>query len=542
MKKVYSNGESLGISDAYYVRLQALATDLWKSENTVTAKTENYSKIGYHVGDIPVEFRQDLFGFFDVEPVSFSADDVAEGYIFSDLEPNTVDMLNNDNIYFPIPGERPIRGLTAFLEAIKAEIEEHIGFYWRPINVRAWKAKPQATGGPANWHHDGYPSAIKKIMIYPNAPNSENGTLEIKARDGTTTRLERSEPSYFFGDVGELDHRAIPPTNRLRPAIEVTLVPHLTTVIAPIFAGQNARVPFPDERLVRQLDRRWPTPFSFRGVNIGGGPTFQSPGWINLDAVAAGREAFSLSPSAVLPLADASIDLVYSSHCLEHLDDATVHQVLMEARRVLQKHGHLLLKIPDFERTIRSWKSNDSAFFSDDNWGFGQVSKTWSRKGVVDDIASRASMIFCGYWNPQYGDHFRHETNVFDPASYHGPAPLPRRKVARILKSGSPHEIAQALRQHVQSNEPHPTFNHQNAWSQAEFDSLLVDHGFKVLTWDGEDLCRAYVGIPDIGAMQDISLYCLAARLETPSSSPTPIKPSSTGFSRALQKILRRRK
>ncbi len=52
-------------------------------------------------------------------------------------------------------------------------------------------------------------------------------------------------------------------------------------------------------------------------------------------------------PIKRLPLADASVDVLYSSHMMEHLDQIEADQFLKEVRRVLRKKGIIRLALPD---------------------------------------------------------------------------------------------------------------------------------------------------------------------------------------------------
>jgi tetratricopeptide (TPR) repeat protein len=249
-------------------------------------------------------------------------------------------------------------------------------------------------------------------------------------------------------------------------------------------------------------------------LNIGGSPAFLHPRWTNLEAVPspANPTPFRLSPTCVLPCAAGIMRLVYSSHCLEHLDDATVARVLAEARRCVSEDGALVLKLPDFVRVLAAWRSRTPALFSDALWGFDGVASTWPARGVPDSLDTRAAMIFCGFWNDAYGGggaHFAKRVASGNDA-YHGPPVLTPSERAALLALDSPHEIAARLRARALAADPTCHFNHQNAWSRAELTALLADAGFETLSFDAERICQRYACIPDIQSMQAQSLYCLA--------------------------------
>lgn len=56
-----------------------------------------------------------------------------------------------------------------------------------------------------------------------------------------------------------------------------------------------------------------------------------------------------------IPMQDASVDAVYHSHMLEHIDRGAVDQLFEEVRRVLRRGGVHRIVVPDLERYARSY-------------------------------------------------------------------------------------------------------------------------------------------------------------------------------------------
>jgi len=236
-------------------------------------------------------------------------------------------------------------------------------------------------------------------------------------------------------------------------------------------------------------------------VSIGGGASYHYAGWRNFDSAKG-----PLNPVPVrfharteLPYPDAAARIVYSSHCLEHLDDATVDRVLHEARRVLRADGALVLKLPDFEQVLERWRAGDEAYF--DQWGLQDVIPTWKNMGVEPTIHAKAAMIFCGWWNDAYGDEFGKRTPDAEGA-YHGPV------ICDQALSDSPHRISSDMRSAAPQG---AHFNHQNAWGRAQLEMLLQSHGFDVISMDADEICRKYADIPGITDQRAISMYAVAA-------------------------------
>lgn len=252
---------------------------------------------------------------------------------------------------------------------------------------------------------------------------------------------------------------------------------------------------------------------STRFLSIGGGPEFNGVGWSNLEAVVGNhnKQSFVLGPACTFPYPDSSIQLVYSSHCFEHLDPPTVSRVLDESKRVMIAGGKLIIKLPDFELVQRKWKLGDEAFFGSHRWGFDAITNTWANKGVMDCLDNRAAMVFCGFWNESYGDHFSRKIKD-NPKAYHGPPNIPAQKLIELRDTCSPSELSGYLREFVLEKEGRVAFNHQTAWSRKEFADLLEASGFRVLSSADEYVMDTWQDIPEIVAMADISMYFAAEK------------------------------
>jgi len=66
-----------------------------------------------------------------------------------------------------------------------------------------------------------------------------------------------------------------------------------------------------------------------------------------------------------IPHPDDSVDVVYSSHTLEHLVPDDARRLLAEAHRVLRPGGLIRIIVPDLERLARAYLGGDRAFFHD---------------------------------------------------------------------------------------------------------------------------------------------------------------------------------
>lgn len=109
-------------------------------------------------------------------------------------------------------------------------------------------------------------------------------------------------------------------------------------------------------------------------VNLGCGSRHH-PDWINIDIAARNPQVIAHDLSRGIPLADASCDIVYHSHVLEHIRRDDALPFLRECFRVLQPGGILRVVTPDLERICRLYleklnaaANGDTAAASDYDW------------------------------------------------------------------------------------------------------------------------------------------------------------------------------
>lgn len=144
-------------------------------------------------------------------------------------------------------------------------------------------------------------------------------------------------------------------------------------------------------------------------VNVGCGAT-PTPGWVNFDnsltvrlrwagrllspeqrrfAATADKAGIRWAQASDLPLPDGSVDVLYSSHMVEHLDRTQVGEFLTEARRVLRSGGILRLAVPDLARFAADYlATGDADTFVERTHLWRDRPRTWPAKlraGLVGD-------------------------------------------------------------------------------------------------------------------------------------------------------------
>jgi ubiquinone/menaquinone biosynthesis C-methylase UbiE len=106
-------------------------------------------------------------------------------------------------------------------------------------------------------------------------------------------------------------------------------------------------------------------------INLGCGKS-PTEGWVNYDnsprvrfRIGWGRNAHIRYANALrLPHPDNSVDVIYSSHMLEHLDRSQANRFMREALRVLIPGGILRLAVPDLKKHVDAYcESGDADAF-----------------------------------------------------------------------------------------------------------------------------------------------------------------------------------
>lgn len=181
-----------------------------------------------------------------------------------------------------------------------------------------------------------------------------------------------------------------------------------------------------------------------RGVNVGCGAT-PTPGFVNLDnsltvRLAArplvGRAVSRLlkphqryfvdkvigagirwADATRLPLADASMDVVYTAHMLEHLGPARARAFLAEARRVLVPGGVVRIVLPDLEKLVQQYReTGDADLF---------VSRTLLATERPDALLGRLRVLAVGFRDHRWMYDARSLSKLLVEAGFVEPRTLP---------------------------------------------------------------------------------------------------------------------
>ena len=164
----------------------------------------------------------------------------------SELPQAMIEHMNVGNDYYRLSVEA-LWHLANILELLRDDLASILGSPWRVLGVRGWSLTTQSTDvGPNEFHLDGLPPLISKVMIYPTPINKENGTLQLRLPDESEVTLEFDSPTWILFKPSDLLHRGLPPQapNFKRYAVEATVIPSVAFGVTPFFAGNNARHPY----------------------------------------------------------------------------------------------------------------------------------------------------------------------------------------------------------------------------------------------------------------------------------------------------------
>jgi hypothetical protein len=232
-----------------YPSYRSLLWDLYPefikmSLNTPLTQDSEYVKKGYKQGVVSQASMQPFQALLtSAKSYPISHDDYDRNYItHPDLRPHE-EKLNASHKLFLLDAEL-LQAMAPMIAELKEPVAACLGSPWRIINVLCWETFPEALDhGPNDWHRDGLPFAVNKVMIYLNGASKEKGTTSLKLEDGQTLSVEGPPGTWLLFKISEILHKGEKPQIGSRIALEIRVIPAFAFDLRPYSAGYNAHYP-----------------------------------------------------------------------------------------------------------------------------------------------------------------------------------------------------------------------------------------------------------------------------------------------------------
>jgi predicted SAM-dependent methyltransferase len=185
-----------------------------------------------------------------------------------------------------------------------------------------------------------------------------------------------------------------------------------------------------------------------RGLDIGAGMTRTFQHFItvdnNIDAQLFGHpmprpDLYVTDGGDLSILADASMDFIFSSHMLEHVEEERLVKVLREWLRVLKMGGRLILYLPDADEYP---KVGEEGANKDHKWNvtYNRVLELMGHTGVGFDLMDYQKRNAGFEYSLFFVFKKAHET----PRAFHHDRPRPTAKTCAVIRYGAIGDMMQA--------------------------------------------------------------------------------------------------
>jgi predicted SAM-dependent methyltransferase len=132
-------------------------------------------------------------------------------------------------------------------------------------------------------------------------------------------------------------------------------------------------------------------------LNLGCGKHYNSD-WTNVDFVSTGPGVIAHNLSKGVPYEDASFDVVYHSHVLEHFSKNDGQKFIHECNRVLKPGGIIRIAVPDLETLANEYLKNLRIASIDDS-ALNEANYDWSVIELMDQMVRKESGgEMASYW------------------------------------------------------------------------------------------------------------------------------------------------
>ena len=213
---------------------------------------------GFATGQLEASLASQLANMVEkAEVFALTEDDAKVDFAYSPNIAQYEDAINAAHRHIHLTPDMlwQINKLTHTLDPI---IQDTIGTRWRALNVRIWKTPAftpdKVIEGSLDWHDDGMPKDMLKLLVYLTDLSPETGSVEWKISKNETSTLIGPAGAWLLFQNSVVFHRGLPPSKAgaQRIMLEITLTPSAINKPNVVHGGYNARHPW----------RFWQTDFS----------------------------------------------------------------------------------------------------------------------------------------------------------------------------------------------------------------------------------------------------------------------------------------
>jgi len=216
----------------------------WTARYPDRRRDSRFLQEGLTTGRLPRDIAASLRAFIEGLPKHLAdiSDECPETFAKPYTPKHASDALNRERDFFRID-QRHQADLQPALDCLKEPIEAAYGSCWRIANIRSWKTYPGAKAGSNDWHGDGLPWPVNKIMLYLTDIDQSVGGTEIVRHDGEHETTYGPAGTWCLFQSGYLQHRGIAPQEEYRLALEIATCPAFETDLTVSHSGYGAKYP-----------------------------------------------------------------------------------------------------------------------------------------------------------------------------------------------------------------------------------------------------------------------------------------------------------
>ena len=429
---------------------------------------------------------------------------------------------------------------TRLVKAANSFLIQAQNFYRCYLSIVKVRLIRMSRGVLQDWHRDQFPTGLHKLLIYLSGASKDIGTTEIKLKGEEIKAVEGRPGVGVLFDTNMIEHRGFGPKSiEHRYSVEFTFAPTFreSSIHSLPTSPYNGFWPKSSEKLLNEAKavyQMMETQEGYAGIDsknklniqklnsektprflqIGGGPKFLQPGWVNVDNEFGESNPHPVNFSVQLNIGveSNSIDFLNLSDKVKYFDQFVFFRVLCEVRRILKKGGLFLIKIPAYEKLLEGIRKGEfnSCFYR----SICGIHSSWSVYGVSPTAWQLFSFYLCSAKNSDSKSNFWEVSSIRKSNEYLGPLPnLNDKTIKELSEQLSINELASFLRRRYsdfqQSNKSNWAFYNQNAWSRVDLKTQISVFGFNLVSDSTREILDKFSNVPGFSFTNKDTSYWL---------------------------------